>query len=326
MPKNPPAAESDGEDDDLLLAASAWASAQGESSGDDGSGSETPAQKPKIREPDGNWNSVKSAAKEHHKTAASSAGDQAAAKKPQHAGPPPQNYSLHLTKVPYEATQTDIRCAFGERGCHLTSVRLVYDRDQKTGERHFRGVAFVDFADERSYQKGLELDRTKFLGKGRRVNVRPTRTKRELSEIVKRTEEKVANLIARSKEKAQSKKRERDDDDGDGGGAADAQEDSKRGKNERKKKKRKRSDERSKKKSADVASSGKHVASAKQPKGNDAKKSPGKESKPHSKSKGEHRAKPKANEDGSPMKLTKKQRAKKAAVIRMMKLKGKKRN
>ena len=55
-------------------------------------------------------------------------------------------YSLHLTQVPYEATQTDIRCAFGEKGCHITSVRLVYDHDSTSGERHFRGVAFVDLA------------------------------------------------------------------------------------------------------------------------------------------------------------------------------------
>jgi hypothetical protein len=94
----------------------------------------------------------------------------------------------------------------------VTSVRLVYDRDQKTGERHFRGVAFVDLADEQSYKLGLEFHNKSFLGKGRRVNVRPTRTKSELSDIVRRTEEKVATLIARSKEVAQTKKRGRDDD------------------------------------------------------------------------------------------------------------------
>ncbi|KAL3827564.1 hypothetical protein ACHAXA_002061 [Cyclostephanos tholiformis] len=127
--------------------------------------------------------------------------------------PPKQNnYSLHLKNVPFDATQGDIRFVFGEKGCNVTSVRLVYDRDQNTGERHFRGVAFVDLADEKSYRLGLEFHNKSFLGKGRRVNVRPTRTKSELSDIVRRTEEKVATLIARSKKVAQTKKRGRDDD------------------------------------------------------------------------------------------------------------------
>jgi hypothetical protein len=121
-------------------------------------------------------------------------------------------YSLHLKNVPYDASQGDVRFAFGEKGCNVTSVRLVYDRDQSTGERNFRGVVFIDFADEKSYNLGLkEFHNKSFLGKGRRISVRPTRTKSELSDIVRRTEEKVATLIARSKEVAQIKRDHTDD-------------------------------------------------------------------------------------------------------------------
>ena len=121
-------------------------------------------------------------------------------------------YSLHLKNVPYDASQGDVRFAFAEKGCNVTSVRLVYDRDQSTGERNFRGVVFIDFADEKSYDLGLkEFHNKSFLGKGRRISVRPTRTKSELSDIVRRTEEKVATLIARSKEVAQTKRDLADD-------------------------------------------------------------------------------------------------------------------
>ncbi len=118
----------------------------------------------------------------------------------------PQTFSLHLTKIPYTTTQSIIRFAFLQKGCHVTSIRLVYDTNQSTGEKHFRGVAFVDLADETSFQKGLEFHQTAFLGGGRKVNVRVTRSKGELSEIVKRTEQKVADLIARSKEKKEKEK------------------------------------------------------------------------------------------------------------------------
>ncbi len=151
-------------------------------------------------------------------------------------------YSLHLKNVPYDASQSDIRFAFLQKRCNVTSVRLVYDQDQKTGEKHFRGVAFVDLADEESYHRGIsELHNKTFLGKGRRVSVRPTRTKSELSDIVRRTEEKVANLIARSKELKK-------DDDGRGavvGGGVDKDDSIAHGttKNDKKKKKKRRRSE-----------------------------------------------------------------------------------
>ena len=106
-----------------------------------------------------------------------------------------QKYSLHVTKIPFDCTQADIRIAFGQKGCNIKSIRLVYDRDQKTGERTFRGVAFLDLADRKSFELGLEFHNKSFLGGKMRVQVRPTRTKGELSEIVKKTEEKVSQCI-----------------------------------------------------------------------------------------------------------------------------------
>ena len=240
-----------------------------------------------------------------------------------------QTYSLHLTKVPYAATQTDIRFAFGQKGCNITSIRLVYDRDQKTGEKHFRGVAFVDLADEKSYKRGLEFHNKPFLGSGRKVNVRPTRTKNELSEIVRKTEEKVATLIARSKENAQTKKRERgEDDSGTERSSKNVQHESSGGKNSNKKRKKNK-----KSKSSDgsdnKASDGTLASSAKSKSNmSDAAKGTSKKDgkqKPNPKSNTKKGVKSeKKNADGTSIKLTKKQRAKKAAVIRMMKFKGKK--
>ena len=285
-------------------------------------------------------------------------------------------YSLHLKNVPYDASQSDIRFAFLEKRCNVTSVRLVYDRDQKTGEKHFRGVAFVDLADEESYRRGIsELHNTTFLGKGRRVSVRPTRTKSELSDIVRRTEEKVANLIARSKEL----KKDAAGGAVVGGGVEDKDDSTALGttKKDKKKNKRRRSEGADinahqssiadKKSStnfrentrASATDSGhkkqkKEIKMSAVPKGptkNDAKSdgttssklpeqlhsgdadeslvSPGskkrekKAKKREASSKHEKRSRTKS-EESSPIKLTKKQRAKKAAVLRMLKFKRKK--
>jgi len=162
----------DSDDEGVLAAASAWAARDddgGES--DSASGDDAPAAEPQSR---GGY--VK---------------DRSYPTKPQHHHNHQQKYSLHVTKVPFDCTQADIRIAFGQKGCNITSIRLVYDRDQKTGERTFRGVAFLDLADRKSLELGLEFHNKPFLGGKMRVQVRPTRTKGELSEIVKKTEEKV---------------------------------------------------------------------------------------------------------------------------------------
>ena len=259
----------DEDDEELLVAASAWASSQNDDAEDEEEGNNV----------DSTDHSDKTSSQPRHNSSLR-----------------PQTYSLHLTRVPYEATQSEIRCSFIEKGCHVTSVRLVYDRDYKTGERNFRGVAFVDLADDKSFKRGLELNKTAFLGKGRKVNVRPTRTKNELSEIVRRTEEKVANLIARSKESAQTKNRESD-------GSSIREYDKSSGSNKKRNKGRKSSDASTKAKS------------------NNTEGSTEKPNKTKAKSSKRKRGTKSDKDDGS-VKLTKKQRAKKAAVIRMMKIKG----
>ena len=206
----------------------------------------------------------------------------------------------------------------------------MYDRDQKTGEKHFRGVAFVDLADEKSYKRGLEFHNKPFLGSGRKVNVRPTRTKNELSEIVRKTEEKVATLIARSKENAQTKKRERGEDDSGTEGSSKNVQHEGNGRNsnkKRKKNKKSKSSDGSDNKALDgtsLASSAKSKSNMSDTaKGTSKGEKDGKR-KPNPKSNIKKRVKSekKKNADGTSIKLTKKQRAKKAAVIRMMKFKG----
>lgn len=159
----------DSDDEGVLAAASAWAARDDDDGGESDSG-DSPA------EAQSRGGYVK---------------DRSYPTKPQHHRHQ-QKYSLHVTKVPFDCTQADIRIAFGQKGCNITSIRLVYDRDQKTGERTFRGVAFLDLADRKSFELGLEFHNKSFLGGKMRVQVRPTRTKGELSEIVKKTEEKVS--------------------------------------------------------------------------------------------------------------------------------------
>src|SRR6056300_1181426 len=174
----PPNTMSDDEEDDELLMAAAgqWAAAAADDSGEEES---SPKKSKKSKK---NKKEKKEKKEKKSKDKLSETSDAASIEKLD-AAPlktEQQNarvFSLHLTKVPYDATQHDIRCAFGEKGCYVTSVRVVYDHNQSTGEKKSRGVAFVDLADEASYKRGLELHGTKFLGKKHNINVRPTRTK-----------------------------------------------------------------------------------------------------------------------------------------------------
>lgn len=110
-------------------------------------------------------------------------------------------FSLHLTQLSYEANEYEIRTVFAEAGCLISSIRLVYDGIGT--ERTFRGVAFLDVCDELSYKKALSLNRRMLLG--RKMNVRPTKTKEELTDIVARTKELVTTLIQRQKDKQEEK-------------------------------------------------------------------------------------------------------------------------
>ena len=295
---------SDSEDDqNLLMAAGQWA--QNEDEMDDEAETST-AQADTAS----NWDYVKQN-KRDKKTSVKQGVKAEATTQPI---PVPKNYSLHLTKVPFDATQTTIRYAFIEKNCTVTSVRLVYDTNQKTRERTFRGVAFVDLADESSFDIGLKLHNTAFLGSKRKVNVRPTRSRNELSEIVKKTEERVAMLIARSKEKKRSREEEGDND---GEGDTDAKKKKQLKKNKKKRgksKERDTTDEPSQSNSTDINTDNKQSK-----KSRSESKQPTKASRPKATKSNNITADKKS--DGTPTKITKKQRAQKAAIIRSKKKK-----
>ena len=111
-------------------------------------------------------------------------------------------FSLHLTQLSFDTKEYDIRTLFEKNSCIVTSVRKVYDRSGN--EKTFRGVAFVDVSDKKSYDTALALDRRVLLG--RRINVRPTKTKEELADIVERTKELVAEKIRKEKERQDAAK------------------------------------------------------------------------------------------------------------------------
>jgi len=106
--------------------------------------------------------------------------------------------SLHITQLPYDANELDLRRLFAEQGCKIISIRLVYDRDERGRKTIFRGVAFVDFMDVESYDKALLLNR-KSLIRGRKLNIRPTKSKQELATIVNRTREMVQEKIQKQR-------------------------------------------------------------------------------------------------------------------------------
>lgn len=101
-------------------------------------------------------------------------------------------WSLHVTQISFEASDYCVRNFFSSHGCLVSSCRFVYDRGEG-GKRKFRGVAFVDMADEQSFTRGLELHRSMLLN--RRINVRATISPEELNRKVEATESKVAALM-----------------------------------------------------------------------------------------------------------------------------------
>jgi RNA recognition motif-containing protein len=105
-------------------------------------------------------------------------------------------YSVHVTQLNYSGTEMEIREHFVDKGISIKSLRMVYDKG--IDGRQFRGVAFVDFYDEKSYKLGLSLHKSIF--KGRKINVRPTKSKEELIDIVASTRQKVSEKIKKYKE------------------------------------------------------------------------------------------------------------------------------
>lgn len=106
----------------------------------------------------------------------------------------PQNLSLHITQLPYDSTEFDLRKLFAEQGCSITSIRLVYDHDTEGRKTVFRGVAFCDFLDVTSYHNALKLHHKSSI-RGRKLNIRPCKSKEELAAIVARTQDLVREKI-----------------------------------------------------------------------------------------------------------------------------------
>lgn len=295
---------SDSEDEDLLMAAGHWA----EQNEDDDEVEQTPQATNTS-----NWDEIKRKKRDKTKPVKE---ENVKSKTETVKAPVAKNFSLHLTKVPFDASQSTIRHAFTAKKCQVLSVRLVYDTDPNTRERSFRGVAFVDLADEVSFNIGLKLHNTSFLGTNRKVNVRPTKTRSELSAIVKKTEERVAMLIARSKEKKRAREEE-------GNGAVDERGSAKKKRLKRNKKKKDKSTEQDVEKNAiDTNTNNKNSPNTNQA----SSKKKRDEGSPKSKqSKSRDTKKREGNKsDATPTKLTKKQRAQKAAVIRNLASKFKK--
>ena len=111
-------------------------------------------------------------------------------------------YSVHLTQIPYAATDMEIRQHFFAKGVSIKSLRMVYDRGVD-GRRQFRGVAFCDLTDEASYRLSLSLHKSVLMG--RKINVRPTKSKEELTDIVAATSRKVAAKIRKYKDEKDAK-------------------------------------------------------------------------------------------------------------------------
>jgi RNA recognition motif-containing protein len=188
-PKAPSKSDEDSEDDELMAAAAAWAQQQ-QTGGDK---------------------------------------DKADTNRDTTAAATPKSFSLHITQLPFDAIELDIRQHFAEKGCIITSIRLVYDKDERGRNALFRGVAFMDLLDQASYEIALKLNRSKV--RGRKLNIRPTRSKQELANIVSQTQELVKAKIL--------KHRDGQDDDAD-----------EKAKSKGKKKKAKKDEKKAKKKTA----------------------------------------------------------------------------
>ena len=177
------------EDDEMLAAAALWAGGGGDDSDSDG-GSESLPSSPASAEaetPSANptpQSSNKKAKKAKNKAMPNNSAED------EWLTPDSVTYSVHITQLPYEATVREVREVFEKSGCTITSTRFVYGRDTRKGhsEQSFRGVAFCDFPDKRSFDNALKLDKTQFPGHGRRMNVRPTKTHKELADIVEKRE------------------------------------------------------------------------------------------------------------------------------------------
>mmetsp|Transcript_57226 Transcript_57226/g.64869 ORF Transcript_57226/g.64869 Transcript_57226/m.64869 type:complete len:345 (+) Transcript_57226:47-1081(+) len=172
--------DDENDDGELLAAAALWA---GDGDGETSDGSNDPSS----REEDTRNNHPFSSFSPVTKISSTTAALQTSLQK--------QVYSLHITQLPYDSTEFDLRKLFAEHGCSkIKSIRLVYDHDTRGQKTVFRGVAFIDLLDSNSYEVALKLHHKTSI-RGRKLNIRPCRSKEELAEIVSRTKELVQEKI-----------------------------------------------------------------------------------------------------------------------------------
>mmetsp|Transcript_58097 Transcript_58097/g.131633 ORF Transcript_58097/g.131633 Transcript_58097/m.131633 type:complete len:256 (-) Transcript_58097:70-837(-) len=94
---------------------------------------------------------------------------------------PKENTSLvlHLSQLAFDSTKPKVVAHFENHGCTVNStngIRFVFD-----SKGDFTGVAFLEVVNEKSSKNALKLHRSSF--GGRRINVRPYKSKEELASI-----------------------------------------------------------------------------------------------------------------------------------------------
>ena len=123
-----------------------------------------------------------------------------------------KDFSLHITQLHFDTTEWELRQFFVQyAGCSFSQVRMVYDQGVD-GKPVFRGVAFGECSNEAQYKAALQLHQSPHRLHGRRINVRPVRTKAELADLVAQRNELVQAKLESLLQKRQ-KKNESDEED-----------------------------------------------------------------------------------------------------------------
>jgi len=106
-----------------------------------------------------------------------------------------QAMSVYVSQISYDATESDVRDLFTSSSINVTSVRLVYNKNDGNS---FRGVAFVDVKDEEDFGKALGMSGKPL--KGRNIKVMPTKSTAELAVIVKEREKRLGDIKREGRE------------------------------------------------------------------------------------------------------------------------------
>lgn len=179
----------DSDDEDLQAMAAAWA----ESKASDGGGSAESTDDETVQAPSTHQKPRKAKRPDR---------EQELATKPQRASNNDNDLTLHVSQLPFETTEWEIRQYFAQHaGCSLTDVRMVKDPGID-GKPAFRGVAFCKCPTSGSYEAALRLHQSpQYRLDGRRLNIRPAVTKAELANIVEQrnvlVQAKLESLLAR---------------------------------------------------------------------------------------------------------------------------------